>query len=218
MRVLLIGGSKGIGQAVYDRLKPHHEIRSLSRSSTPPLDLAWDESLIADPVHKSIEDLGGLDWLIVSSGMGAYMACYEPTPKSSEMMQVNFLGPRSVFKAAHRDLLRSRGKALFIGSSVAWSGARGLQDYAATKGAMHSWVVSLARGFAKHHVAVNVLAPGWVETPMTDGISPHLKESILKSLPMRRMIWPAEVAVMVELLLQAPHVLTGQVIPMTGGA
>lgn len=219
MKVILVGGAKGIGHAIYTRLSKDHCVVRLSRSTDPSLDLRWESDLIDDRIGDIVECLDGVDWLVVSAGMGAYTWPHMENRDVRElMMAINYHGPVDCFLASRRALMKSRGKVLFIGSTVATRGAKGLQHYAATKGALDAYVRSAARGLAKHGVAMNVLSPGWVDTPMTAEIEPKLREAIIKSIPLRRMIRPEEVAEFAARILESPHALTGQILEMSGGA
>lgn len=220
MRVVLVGGSKGIGKAILERLeKDGHTVVSLSRSSSPVLDLTAPQAHIHEAIDAAIEQLGGVDALVVSAGQGAYLAPWQDTIERREhLMRVNFHGPVECYRAALRELLRSRGHVLFVGSTVASRGAKGLAAYAATKGGMEAYVRSEARGLARHGVSMNVVAPGWVETEMTAQLERPLRAAILRSLPLRRMLLPEEVAEFIVRVLGATHAVSGQVLEVSGAA
>jgi NAD(P)-dependent dehydrogenase (short-subunit alcohol dehydrogenase family) len=211
---------KGIGLAIRERLeKDGHTVVSLSRSSTPMLDLAAPAAEIRAACDAAIEALGGVDALVVSAGQGAYLEPWRETLERREhLMRVNFHGPVECYHACLRELLRSRGRVLFIGSTVATRGAKGLAAYAASKGGLDAYVRSEARRLARHFVSMNVVSPGWVETEMTAQIARPLRAAILRSLPLRRMLEPGEVADFAVRVLGTLQGLTGQVLEISGAA
>jgi NAD(P)-dependent dehydrogenase (short-subunit alcohol dehydrogenase family) len=100
-------------------------------------------------------------------------------------------------------------------------GASGLEDYAATKGAVHGALPSLARHYARWGVRMTVLSTSWVATPMTAAIerdNPELYERIVKGIPLRRMASADEAAAAMYNLLDGPPFWHGDIIPFTGGA
>jgi len=183
------------------------------------LDLGWEEVPVREAVKKAIDKLGGIDWLVVSSGLGAYLGPFEMDRKRMrELMQINFHGPVEVYLAARKYLAKSQGKVLFVSSTVATRGARGMSGYAATKGALNSFLLSEVRSAVKLGITMNVLSPGWVDTEMTQEIKEEIKQVIVKSIPIRRMAAPEEVADFAIKILETPPFLTGQILEMSGGA
>ena len=151
--------------------------------------------------------------------MGAYLNPVAPEEKIEELLHTNFVGPVLVYQAALKSLIKSSGSVLFLSSTVSRRpGASGLSVYAATKGAIESYVVSEARRVARKGVRMNVLSPGWVESPMTDEIDPALKERIIKAIPLKRMGSPEEIAQVALDIIEGPEFLTGSIVEIGGGA
>jgi NAD(P)-dependent dehydrogenase (short-subunit alcohol dehydrogenase family) len=227
MRVLVIGGSSGIGAAIVARLEADgHQVVALSRSAKHALDLSDTDENIERAVRDAIRSWsGGSDWpdsldaLIVSSGMGAYMGPLEHrVERLTQLFRVNTIGPIVAYRSALRALMRAQGRVIFVTSTVARRpGARDLGAYAATKAALHAFVMCEAKQLAPHGVAMNALAPGWVETPMTAEIKPAKRAAIEKAIPMGRMATPLEVAVFAVQMLTWPHYATGGVHEISGG-
>lgn len=219
MRCIIVGGSRGIGRAIAARLSAQgHAVASMSRADQN-LDLGWPDAKIHEAMDAEVGKLGGLDWLVLSGGMGAYLGMFEAdSERVGKLMQTNFLGPLQVYRRALPALLKTKGKVLWIGSTVVTHGARGLAVYAATKATVDGFVRSEARGLARHGVAMNVLSPGWIATEMTAEIKPEIRQGIIRSIPLRRMGEAEEVAEMAVGILETSHFLTGSVIEMTGGA
>jgi len=223
MRIILVGGNKGLGKSLVDMLEWDYEtyqVKLVNRKEYKTFDLRDPEEAIKSVIQEAIAELGGCDALVVSSGAGAYAPVTVKQDKVEEYMKVNFIGPTTCFRAAQRALLRSRGKAIFISSTVARRpGSAGLSYYAATKGAMNSWIQSEARRQAKHGVALCAVSPGFFDSPMTDDIAPKLKEASTKAIPFGRFGTCREVAdFTLSLLHQSNWCLAGSIFEVSGGA
>jgi NAD(P)-dependent dehydrogenase (short-subunit alcohol dehydrogenase family) len=220
-KILLIGGSTGLGQALAEQLSWDNEVVCLSRQSDSPLDLRWDEPEIAAATKRGIDRLGGtLDSLVVSSGMGAYYAPLTSVNMAKDIMQVNYFGPVVVFKSCLKALLLSRGNACFITSTVARKpGAGGLGYYAASKGAVHSWITSEARRVGEKGISMFAVCPGWFDSPMTEELHPKIKEKAAAAIPFKRFGSPGEIASFTAALLsQSNWTTNGSIYECSGGA
>lgn len=223
MRVVLVGGNKGLGEAIKWRLKLNeheYEYRAVTRKVCPGFDLTAQESVIRYIIQDAINDMGGCEALIVSAGSGAYLKPTVSQDTVEEMMKVNFIGPTTCFRAAQKALLKSKGKAVFVSSTVARRpGSGGLSYYAATKGAMNSWVQSEGRRQAKHGVALCAVSPGFFKSPMTDEINPRVRMASEKAIPYGRFGTCDEIAEFtVGLLHQSNWCLAGSIYELSGGA
>lgn len=219
MKVLLIGGNQGLGKDLKEKLQDH-DVLCLSRKTTPMLDLAWKEEDIKSVVKNSIKTLGGLDTLIVSSGMGAYHWPLVSQETVEDLMKVNFIGPTTVYKACLKALLKSSGKALFI-TSIAGRrpGDSGLSYYGATKAAINSWVMTEGKRAARHGIALYAVAPGFFDSPMTDEINCNTKSKSTKAIPYGRFGTTLEVSdYVINTLSQSNWCLAGSVFEISGGA
>jgi NAD(P)-dependent dehydrogenase (short-subunit alcohol dehydrogenase family) len=226
MRSLVIGGTKGIGRATSALLRKNgHEVlvaaRDVSEAIQPSmeLDLRDNATTIKERIESAIELLGGLDWLVISAGQsGMYASPHSDSEERARMLvETNFLGRQQALKAAARHLLRARGKAVVVTTDANHRKAPGLALYKASHSAMEAYATELGMEYAGHGVAINVVAPGWVESEMTEELPEQMKAKIIKRSAIGRMIWCSEIAEVIHHLLQMPHVLTGAVIPVTGG-
>lgn len=215
--VLVIGGTKGIGGAIAESYRlTGDRVRDASRKGWFELDLSWDPTIIEQQMNAILLSIfpTGLDRLVLSAGMGAYVNRYFDPDKLKDVFRVNVFGRILAYRQAYRFLGRSKGSALFIGSTVAKYGAKGLELYGAAMAANEGFVVSEAHRARRNGVRVNVLSPGWVRTPMTDEMREDYKEAARRWMPIGRMLEPEEVAHKAREVLEGNG--TGQVIPYLG--
>ncbi len=185
-KILIVGNrDTGLGAAFTDAAEAAgHAVVNLSRSDSSHvrLDLESSDAEIRESVRKALDLLGGVHSLVLSSGMGAYTHPRASTDKARRLMQVNFFGPVAVFNACLGALIREHGNAMFVTSSVYRApGAPDLPLYAASKGAVHSFVTSEARRMIRKNVSLFTFTPGWFESPMIDEIPPERRERIIKA-------------------------------------
>jgi 3-oxoacyl-[acyl-carrier protein] reductase len=115
--------------------------------------------------------------------------------------------------------MRSKsGRIIFLSSVVGEMGNAGQTGYAMTKAALIGATKSIAREFASRSITVNAIAPGFIETDMTAGMSAASKEQMLKVVPLNRTGFPREIgAACVYLASEEAAYITGQVLRVNGG-
>ena len=110
------------------------------------------------------------------------------------------------------------GRIINISSVVGVSGNAGQTNYSASKAGIIGFTKSLAKEVASRNILVNAVAPGFIETQMTDVLKQEVKEEIAKNIPLRRMGTPEDVANVVKFLAgEQSSYITGQVINVDGG-
>lgn len=133
------------------------------------------------------------------------------------VLQVNAKSCFNTCRAVMRSMMKARkGKIINVSSVVGITGNPGQTNYAASKGAVISFTKALALEVASRGIQVNAIAPGFIETAMTDGLTEEQKASILSKIPLGRMGRPEEVA-QLALFLAGADYITGQVFVIDGG-
>jgi 3-oxoacyl-[acyl-carrier protein] reductase len=122
-------------------------------------------------------------------------------------------------KEVARLMMKARtGKIVNIASVVGIMGNAGQANYSASKAGLIGLTKTLAREFASRNIQVNAVAPGFIQTAMTDKLSPQDKEKLASQIPMQRLGMPLDVANAVLFLASGlADYITGQVIPVDGG-
>jgi 3-oxoacyl-[acyl-carrier protein] reductase len=135
------------------------------------------------------------------------------------VLQVNLNGTFHCTKAVMHPMAKQRyGRIVNIASIVGVMGNVGQANYAASKAAVIGFTKTVAREYASRSVTVNAVAPGFIDTPMTQGLSADVKDLLQKQIPLGRLGQPADVAAAVRFLVSDDaEYITGQVIHVNGG-
>jgi 3-oxoacyl-[acyl-carrier protein] reductase len=179
-----------------------------------------DEAQVAAAVERATE-LGTLSVVVNNAGVADDDLLLRLTPdRFDRTVEVNLRGAYLVSRAALRPMLRARhGRIVNVASVVALRGNAGQTAYAASKAGLIGFTRSLAREVARKGITVNVVAPGFVATAMTDALPDAARESLLAQAPTGRAVEAVEVADAIAFLAsEQAGSTTGAVLPVDGGA
>ena len=239
---IVTGGSRGIGKAVVTllaslgaRVVVNYVRDEEAAAATVELARAQGVEAVAIQadvsrldeaerlVQQTLEHFGRVDILICNAGI------WEGGPVESiseelwdKTFDINLKGTWSVCRAAVPAMKQQRyGRIVIVSSTAGQRGEANVSNYAASKGGQISFTKSLGPELASFGINVNCVAPGWVQTDMTEDAysDKNYFESIIKSIPLGRMATPEDVAgPIVFLCTEWANHITGEVINVNGGS
>jgi 3-oxoacyl-[acyl-carrier protein] reductase len=170
-----------------------------------------------DAVEKA---LGQIDILVNNAGITRDNILVRMKDSEwDEVLDANLRGAFATMRAASRGMMKRRsGRIINISSIVGLIGNKGQANYAASKAGLIGLTKSVARELASRRVLVNVVAPGFVETDMTQAMPEAARAELVRQIPLERLGTPADIAAMVT-FLASDHAsyITGQVFVVDGG-
>lgn len=225
--VLVTGGNRGIGRAIAQAfLARGDRVAVTTRNGGAPegaLDVRCD---ITDPaaVEAAFVEVeaahGPVEVLVANAGITKDTLLLRMSEDDwASVIDTNLTGSYRLAKRASKGMLRlRRGRIIFISSVVGLLGSAGQVNYAASKSGLVGLARSLARELGSRSITANVVAPGFVETDMTDVLTEEQKSAIRTQVPLGRYATPDEVAAAVTWLASdGAAYVTGAVIPVDGG-
>ncbi len=240
LSVIVTGGSRGLGLATARGLaaagyrviavarSPSAELEDASRSALDSgrgsieyraCDLSNLEQL-GEFVRALRGDFGAPYGLVNNAGIGTAGVLGTMRDKDIErLVRLNTLSPIVLTKYAVRAMMSERsGRIINIASIVASTGYSGLSVYSATKASLIGFTRSLAREVGQLGITVNAIAPGFIDTAMTDELSASQREQIARRSALKRMADATDVARSVEFLLgESGRNITGTVLTVDAG-
>jgi 3-oxoacyl-[acyl-carrier protein] reductase len=234
-RALVTGATGGIGRAISKALHDQGATVGLSGTRgealgalaaeletnvhTFPCDLA-EKSALEGLIPAAEAAMGEIDILVNNAGITRDNLFLRMTDEEwDSVLAVNLTAAFRLCRACLRGMIRRRnGRIIGISSVVGMTGNPGQANYCAAKAGMVGMYKSLAAEVASRNVTVNCVAPGFIESPMTDKLNDKQKQGILAAVPMGRLGSSIDVAAAVIYLssAQASYV-TGQTIHVNGG-
>jgi 3-oxoacyl-[acyl-carrier protein] reductase len=196
------------------------EIRSSGRDAfIVEMDLSVPSS-VRSAISKASKEFGRIDILVNNAGITRDGLAVRMKQEDWEaVLTTNLTGAFIATQQVLLSMMRERwGRIIYITSVVGEAGNPGQANYAAAKAGLIGLTKSLAQEMASRNITVNAVAPGFIETDMTQVLSPELKEKILAAIPLKRLGTPADVAAAVKFLAsdEAAYI-TGHVLNVNGG-
>lgn len=238
--VFVTGGARGIGEGIVRALAADgYNVSFTYRSSAEKAEHLKDQlqggfpgqTIASHAVDMSdraqVDDLAALIgetsdlYGLAYNAGGSYdtLAALVDQDKAEALFQLNFWALTRLAGAAARPLMRARtGRIIAVGSITAQLGVSGNSIYAASKGAMLSYIRTLAIEIARKGVTANYISPGYVDTDLMAPYASY-REKVEQQIPMRRFAQPEEVGALASYLFSPlAGYITGAVIPIDGGA
>jgi len=171
-------------------------------------------------IESAIKEFGKIDVLVNNAGITKDMLLARMKEEDfKQVIDVNLVGTFNMTKNVISYMMKARnGRIINISSVVGIAGNAGQTNYSASKAGIIGFTKSLAKEVASRNILVNAVAPGFIETNMTDVLKQEVKDEIAKNIPLKRMGTPQDVANVVKFLAsEDSSYITGQVISVDGG-
>lgn len=236
---LITGGSRGIGRVValslakegYDitfcytnnEAAAKETVAEIEKTGVKALAVKADVSKESDVnalVQAARDAFGPVEVLVNNAGITRDGLLLRMNEKDiSDVLDTNLKGAFFCTKAVLKDMMKSRyGKIINITSIVGVTGNAGQSNYAASKAGLIGFTKSVAKEYGSKGICVNAVAPGFIETEMTDKLPEEVKNTYLERISLKRFGTPEDVANVVSFLAgHKSDYVTGQVIEVTGG-
>ncbi|MBM4338543.1 MAG: 3-oxoacyl-[acyl-carrier-protein] reductase [Deltaproteobacteria bacterium] len=235
---LVTGGAQGIGKAIALLLAKNgadvaisdinlekaqetaNEIQGMGQRSLALKANVADLKEVEQMVEAIVQQLGRIDILVNNAGITRDRLILRMTEEDWDaVLNVNLKGTFNCTKAAIRYMSKQKsGKVVSIASVTGEMGNAGQANYGASKAGVIGFTKTIAREFAARGINVNAIAPGYIQTAMTDAVPDKAKEMLKQMIPMERLGQPEDVAEAVLFLVtERSSYITGQVLNVNGG-
>ena len=231
-KILITGASRGIGKDIALKSKENGYIvlgtstsevgaQALEKEGIHGLVLNLNDSKsVKEFSDVLIKDHSDIEILINNAGIIRDNIVLRMSDEEwMDVLNVNLNGTFKISKTVLKFMLKKRwGRIINITSTSASTGNKGQANYAAAKSGVEAFSRSLAKEVGSRGITVNSVAPGYIETDMTEQINNKVKEEILKQIPLSRFGKSEEVAQLIEFLItDEASYITGQTIHINGG-
>jgi 3-oxoacyl-[acyl-carrier protein] reductase len=236
---IITGGRRGIGRAIAcilaergshiviadrqedEAIEAAEEITSDcgQRTISIPTDVS-DHQAAQQLIDKTLQEFGRIDILVNNAGVTRDTLILRMTEADWDfVLNINLKGAWNCCKAAIRPMMKQRyGRIINISSVSGLAGQAGQTNYSASKAGLIGMSKALAREVASRGITVNVVAPGFVPTALTDNLPQELKDTMMQMIPLGRWGEPEEVAKAVAFFASDDAAyITGQVLSVDGG-
>lgn len=235
---LVTGAGRGIGQAVALKLagagadivavdlkaefcdETVQAVQALGRKASSFAADVSNAASVDAAVELILAAVGRIDILVNNAGITRDQLLMRMSEADWDaVLNINLKGTFLVTKALARPFLKQKsGRIINIASVIGLIGNAGQCNYAASKAGVIGFTKSVAREFSSRGITANAIAPGFIQTPMTDKLTAEQKEAITKTIPLASLGTAEDVANAVLFFASpAAHYITGQVLAVDGG-
>jgi len=234
---LVTGGARGIGRAIVEKLIDNgcevviaDVLDDAGNQTVVELSGRGDVTFVhcdvtsaanaQAAVDHAVAKFGTLDILVNNAGITKDALLIRMTESDwDRVLTINLKGAFLMTQAASRVMMKARsGRIVNISSVVGLMGNAGQGNYAASKAGLIGFTKSIAKELAGRNVSVNAVAPGYIQTEMTESLPEAVKEALLADIPLKRAGLPEDVAnAVLFFAADESAYITGQVLPVCGG-
>ena len=225
--VLVTGGNRGIGYEIAKEFKAAgHNVCVTYRSGDAPEEFfavkadVRDSSSITEAFKTIEEQFGPVEVLIANAGIPRDTLLLRMKEEDfTDVIDTNLTGSFRVVQRAIKGMLKlKRGRIILVSSVVGLYGSPGQVNYSSSKAALVGMARSITRELGGRNITANVVAPGFINTAMTEVLPEETKQNYLDTIPAKRFAEPEEVARVIRWLASdEANYISGAVIPVDGG-